>query len=140
MHTSRMSAGAGRWMDSPELVKFSPISLEGFHVTTVLLVLAAHTGSKCPSSQLSQCSAGITSAEMRQHPGRQFWSLSGTYFGQLGTGNKAEGVFSIAESQLGETRGFQGSVGSRVRQRNTPCSPRLEAGSVFYFNSITKKQ
>lgn len=30
-------------MDSPELVKFSPISLEGFHVTTVLLVLAAHT-------------------------------------------------------------------------------------------------
>lgn len=91
-------------------------------------------------SQLSQCSAGITSAKMRQHPRRQFWSLSGTYFGQLGTGTKAEGGFSIADSQLGETRGFQGSVGSRVRQRNTPCSPRLEAGSVFYFNSITKKQ
>lgn len=101
-------------MDSPELVKFSPISPEGFHVTTVLLVLGSTHWKQISQLPLSQRSVGINlsrneAASWQRVPFGPCW---GHLLASWGQGTRPKGSFSIAESHLGETGGFQGSVGS----------------------------
>lgn len=94
------------------------------------LYLAAHTGNKCPSSQLSQWSVGINLCSIQgENP---FLSLSGKSFGQLRTGNKAEGFFSIAESQLGETW-ILGKCGILSETEEYPVLPTPGSWQCFLF-------